>query len=222
THCFLGRELSTIFSLTKNFLSKVDLSKIDFKAIIEGRPLNLPHFKVLDIGCGFGKWGYLIRDNFDVMFYQNFKKEDWKIDITGVEPFTKCLTPIQRETYNRIYEKDIFDIIDDLDKYDFIIMGDVIEHFEKDKAHQLLKKLFNHSDNILISTPNGFLPQNAWGGNKREIHKSGWKLEDFKDYTVVEHRVIKDEMFHDILKNITHLPESITPDIELLVLWLKK
>lgn len=208
--------------ISKNIYSKIDYSNIDFNGIAMGKPLPLPSFSILDVGMGFGKWGFLIRDTFEVMAGQNFKKADWKIDLTGVEMFDKCITPIQKQIYNRIIKKDIFDSIDELVKYDLVIMGDVIEHIEKQKAYELLNELFKHTENILVSTPLGFMPQGAWAGNENERHLSGWELSDFKDYNVVEHRVLKDDLYTDILKKIPNVPKEMSTQISLLVLWLKK
>lgn len=208
--------------LAKNIFAKIDISQIDFKTISEGKPIPLPNFQILDVGCGFGKWGFLIRDTFEVMIGQNFNKKDWKIKITGVEPFNKCITNIQIELYHEIIQKDIFEALPKLGKFDLIILGDIIEHFEKEKAYQLLRELFNHTENIIISTPLGLLPQGAWAGNEREIHRSGWELKDFERFHVVEYEILKDTLFHDIVNHIPNLPKDMKNDIQLIVLWLKK
>ena len=208
--------------ITKNIFSKVDPSKLDIQAIAEGKPMPAPDFKILDIGAGFGKWGFLIRDSFDVMMFQNFNKEDWKIDITAIEPFPNCITPLQENIYNRIIKKDFFDCIDDLGQFDLVIFGDVIEHFEKEKGHEVLKKIFEHTNNIIVSTPNGFMPQGAWAENELEIHKSGWTIEDFNNYNVKEHRIVEDTMFKDLIASFPNVPEEAKQTISLLVLWLQK
>jgi 2-polyprenyl-3-methyl-5-hydroxy-6-metoxy-1,4-benzoquinol methylase len=206
----------------KNIFHKLDVSKLDIQKIVNGEPISLPEFSILDIGCGFGKWGFLIRDTFDVMVSQNFKKNDWKTNITAVEPFPKCITTIQKEIYNKIIAKDVFDVVDELGSYDLVIMGDVIEHFDKDKAYVILDKLLKHTDNILISTPLGFMPQGAWAGNEKEIHKSGWELKDFNKYQVVEHNIFKDSLFTEIIGKIPNLPKEMKAETRLIVLWIKK
>ena len=208
--------------ITKNIFSKIDPSTLDLNSLVEGKPLPAPDFKILDIGAGFGKWGFLIRDSFDVMTFQNFNKKDWKIDITAIEPFPNCITPLQENIYNRIIKKDFFDCIDDLGQFDLVIFGDVIEHFEKEKGHEVLKKIFEHTNNIIVSTPNGFMPQGAWAENELEIHKSGWTIEDFNNYNVKEHRIVEDTMFKDLIASFPNVPEEAKRTISLLVLWLQK
>jgi hypothetical protein len=156
------------------------------------------------------------------MIGQNFAKQNWKINVTGIEPFSKCITPIQKEIYNKIIRKDVFEVIDKLEHYDLILMGDVLEHFEKDRAYKLLDKVLQHSDNVIISTPLGFMPQGAWAGNEREIHRSGWVIKDFQKYDVVEYKIIEDDLFSDIIKNVPNIPKDMDTKAKLLVLWIKK
>jgi len=208
--------------ITKNIFSKIDPSTLDLNSLVEGKPMPAPDFKILDIGAGFGKWGFLIRDSFDVMTFQKFNKEDWKIDITAIEPFPNCITPLQENIYNRIIKKEFFDCIDDLGQFDLVIFGDVIEHFEKEKGYEVLNKIFEHTNNIIVSTPNGFMPQGAWAENELEIHKSGWTIEDFNKYNVKEHKIVEDTMFKDIIAKFPNVPEEAKQTISLLVLWLQK
>ena len=98
----------------------------------------------------------------------------------------------------------------------------MIEHFEKEKAHKLLSKLFEHSQNIIISTPLGFMPQNAWAGNQLEIHKSGWELKDFAKYKVIEHKIVEEKSLKEILEKIPGIPAEMKTNNNLLVLWIRK
>jgi hypothetical protein len=207
----------------KNILAKVDFKKMDLKAIVsDGKPIPIPSFSILDVGCGFGKWGFLVRDTFDVMMGQQFTKKEWTITIDAVESFPKCITPLQKLIYNKIIKKDILKALPKLKQYDLIIMGDVIEHFEKKQAHELIKKLFDHTSSILISTPLGFMPQGAWAGNEKEIHKSGWTLQDFQTYKIIESKILEDDLTSSIIEHIPNIPEEMKKPISLLVLWMQK
>lgn len=208
--------------IAKNIFKKFDVSKFNPTDLGEGKPLTAVNFSILDVGMGFGKWGFLIRDSFDVMTFQKFTKDDWTIKITGIEPFTKAITPIQKALYNEIITKDFFKCIDDLGKFDLVILGDVIEHFPKEEGYKVLDKLFEHTNNVLVSTPKGFLPQGAWGGNEKEVHLSGWELNDFDKYHVVDSEVVEDNLFTDIIKSIPNIPEEMKKPTDLLVVWLSK
>ena len=89
--------------------------------------------KVLDVSIGFGKWGYLIREYYEVLWSQRFTKKDWKIKIEGIEIFPKYIGDLQKIIYDKIIQKDIFSVLQKLGQYDFVILGDVLEHFEKSK-----------------------------------------------------------------------------------------
>jgi len=209
----LGYVAKIIFSETETF-------KPDLSSFSGGKPLPAPELRILDVGAGFGKWGFLIRDSFDVATFQNFTKDDWKLDITAIEPFPKYITPLQEHLYNRIIQKDLFACMDELEDYDLVILGDVIEHFEKEKGYEALDKLLGHTRHLIISTPNGFMPQGAWAGNDREIHRSGWTLEDFGKYNVVEHKIVEDNLLKDIFPEIPGTSQEMKKNIAILILWI--
>jgi hypothetical protein len=80
--------------------------------------------------------------------------------------------------------RDAFEVIDSLGKYDMIVLGDVLEHFEKEKARQLLDKCVAHTNgHIIISIPLGA----GWNqpeiyGNPHQIHLSCWQSEEFEPF----------------------------------------
>ena len=52
--------------IAKNIFKKINSQDLIAPTNSEGKAVNLPNFKILDVGAGFGKWGFLIRDSFDV------------------------------------------------------------------------------------------------------------------------------------------------------------
>lgn len=160
--------------------------------IIELIRKNNPKLKsVLDVGVGFGKNGYLLREYFDVREYKKFKPRSWKLKITGVEIFPAYLSELQRKVYTKIIIGDIFKILPKLGKFEVTLLTDIIEHFPKDKGLELLDKLFQHTKSVIITTPLGFLPQAAIDSNPHEEHKSGWILNDFKKFKIIDKAIIK-------------------------------
>lgn len=72
---------------------------------------------------------------------------------------------------------------------DTVVIGDVIEHLDKEKALALLARTHELARRqVLVFTPLGFLPQShpdgvdAWGmqGAAWQEHRSGWQPEDFE------------------------------------------
>ena len=66
---------------------------------------------VLDIGIGFGKGAFLIREYFDIKEKNLYKPKDWQIQITGIEIFPDYLSELQKILYNKIIIGDIVHIL---------------------------------------------------------------------------------------------------------------
>lgn len=159
--------------------------------IVEFLREGVPHPKrILDIGVGFGKLGFLIRDYFEAKENLRFSKDDWRIKIVGIEIYPKYISKLQKYLYDQILIGDVFDKLPTLGKFDVVLLGDIIEHFEKEDGHRLLAELFKHTKNIVVSTPYGYKAQAKIGRNNNEAHSSGWTLKDFKRYTIVKQKKI--------------------------------
>lgn len=135
---------------------------------------------VLDIGVGFGKWGFLAREYTDINEHR-YKREDWKARIDGVEAFPEYETPNYKYIYNNIYYGDLREVLPNLGDYELIIIGDVIEHFDKNVGRELLRLMRQKSQYVLLSSPTVFFTQEMFG-NDFEQHHSLWTIDDFKDY----------------------------------------
>jgi hypothetical protein len=137
---------------------------------------------VLDVGLGNGKMGFVARDLLDVMLNERYLRKDWKVKIDGIEVFGDYIQDHQRAIYDTIHVGDAFEIIDDLGTYDMIILGDVLEHFDKDRARAFLDKCIAHADkHLAVFVPLG----NTWQqpdiyGNPYERHRSAWFFDEFK------------------------------------------
>jgi len=139
---------------------------------------------ILDVGVGNGKMGFIARDLLDVMLGERHRKEDWRIRIDGIEVFPDYIQGHQRAIYDNIYIGDAFEVIDRLGKYDLIIIGDVLEHFEKEKAWEFADKCAAHCNNFMIfNIPLGERwTQGEIYGNPHERHLSFWSYEEFEPF----------------------------------------
>ena len=137
---------------------------------------------VLDVGVGFGKYGVLIRENMEVPF-ERYYKEQWIVRVDGVEAYEQYRNPIHDYVYNHVYYGDILNVHSQLQKYDCVLLIDVLEHFTKEEGHQVLETLLQHTNKALIvSTPLYPAHQTEYLGNPFEEHKSRWEKEDFRNY----------------------------------------
>lgn len=134
---------------------------------------------ILDVGVGFGKYGFLSREYLELWDGRG-KYCDWKIRIDGIEAYKDYITPVHRFIYNDMYIGDAIDILSKLKtNYDLILLIDVLEHFEKDRGATLLKECARIGRNILVATPHNIGTQMDAFGNPFEIHKFQWKKKDF-------------------------------------------
>lgn len=140
---------------------------------------------ILDIGLGNGKMGFIARDFLDVMLGGRHRREHWQVRIDGIEIFPEYIQEHQKAIYDDIYIGDAFEVIDRLGKYNLIIIGDVLEHFKKEKAWQFLDKCTTYCNYLIINIPLGEKwTQPAVYGNPHEEHISFWEHEEFEPFII--------------------------------------
>ncbi|MBX3178134.1 MAG: hypothetical protein KF886_12280 [Candidatus Hydrogenedentes bacterium] len=145
--------------------------------------IQLQPKSVLDVGCGFGKWGYLCREYLDVFPGRPYP-DQWITRIDGIEFFEPYIMPHQRFLYSNIMIGDVRDLCKEIDHYDLIIAGDVIEHMFKDEAESVLETLYAQANKLLIvNIPlgEGWIHPEEYG-NPAELHRSEWYVEDFEPF----------------------------------------
>jgi len=135
--------------------------------------LNEPK-TIVDIGTGFGKWGFLSRLYLEL---EPHKKENWEIQIDGIEIFSSYLT-LLREFYSSIQIADMQDC--KIANYDIALCIGVIEHIPKKEGLNFLTKLIQNNKSVIVTSPKGFKKQGALWGNIHETHVTGWSQKDFK------------------------------------------
>ena len=136
---------------------------------------------ILDIGVGFGKTGFLIREYFDLNPDKKKGYADWSIRIDGIEIYDKYLTPVHKYIYDTIFIGNALDILSEHNLYyDMILAIDVLEHFNKIEAYKFIDLCKGRSRITVISTPYIYYKQGEEYFNKYEAHLSGWDCSDFK------------------------------------------
>jgi len=134
----------------------------------------------LDVGCGFGRWGFLAREVCDVCAGRYYRK-DWKVRIDAVEAFGGYIQPWHREIYDSIYSTTIQEHI--MEPYDVIFAGDIIEHLDAPDVQPVLSKLLAYADKaLLVAVPLGVYPQGETYGNPYERHRSTWTVERLRSF----------------------------------------
>lgn len=157
---------------------------------------------VLDIGIGFGRWGFNIRELLDI-FKGRYSREDWKTVINGIEIWPRYITDHHRYIYNNLFIMNIEDFFkSNKQNYDVIIAGDILEHLSKDKALTVINNLRLITDKVLIvCIPLGTgYPQKASKPdklglvNKAEEHLSTWEETDFDNLGLTAKLVVRERI----------------------------
>lgn len=116
---------------------------------------NVPNTKrILDAGPGEGTYSKLLRDL------------GYKMDCVEIhEPYT--ITYNLKDKYDNVFIGNILN--QDITNYDFIILGDVLEHISADDAQNLIKKIVNQGKECLVAVPY-LMPQDGLDDNDYEEH----------------------------------------------------
>ena len=110
--------------------------------------------KILDVGPGVGTYSELIR---------NF---GYKIDCVEIwEPYVETYN--LKEKYDNVFVGDIMDF--DISNYDFIILGDVLEHLPKEQGMSLIQRIHKLGKQCLVAVPYQ-MEQGEHNGNIYETH----------------------------------------------------
>ena len=134
--------------------------------------------KLLDIGVGFGKYGFLSREYLE-MWNSGNEYLQWTRQIDGIEAFEAYLTPLHDQVYSKIFHGDALQVLPTInERYDLILMIDVLEHFTFENGLKVLEQCRRCGRNILISVPRSMSVQGDVYGNPYETHKYNWGEKD--------------------------------------------
>ena len=160
------------------------------------RPCTIPYVlhlvshlhprSILDVGIGFGKWGYLFREYTDIVGSEHeperYAKEGWRTNIEGIEAFEPYLHAAHHYVYDKIHIGDAATILPTLGQYDVVFFGDIIEHFEIEQGKALLSSACEHAEKcVCLTTPRFDTGQGGLCNNPLEEHRSLWAPSDFRD-----------------------------------------
>jgi 2-polyprenyl-3-methyl-5-hydroxy-6-metoxy-1,4-benzoquinol methylase len=140
--------------------------------------------RVLDIGKGFGKYGFLAHEYIGI----DSKKrpdpsktlaEQSAIAIDAIESNRDYLWPHVSQIYENVFVGRIEELYANLHGYDLILMLDVIEHIDKKVGSDVLTHFLRDGATLVVSTPNVFFNQDLYE-SPDERHVSFWTPSDFR------------------------------------------
>jgi 2-polyprenyl-3-methyl-5-hydroxy-6-metoxy-1,4-benzoquinol methylase len=158
---------------------------------------------IMDIGAGSGGYADIVKQGVTDAKQWNPELPDSYI-LNGCEIYKKYIDQFKLQTkYHNIFNIDAFTAVQGSQTYDLYILGDVLEHLEKDKAIELVNLIKQKSKFIYISTPvKPFKPwvvgynqsEEEWRENIYEKHLYYWshdELMEFKPLWIVPFLVVE-------------------------------
>ena len=133
---------------------------------------------VLDLGCGFGWAGVAVRQWLDAGV------APWRTRLVGVEGFAAYRAPTW-DLYDALHVARIEDWLAraDGERFDAILLLDVLEHFEREVGEQVLcaaRQRLSERGVLLIATPAIWHAQLAEHGNELETHRTLWTAAELR------------------------------------------
>lgn len=149
---------------------------------------------ILDIGCGWGRWGFLARE-FLELWEHNYQKADWKIEIDAMDVHEGTWTPAHEFIYDHTYTMDVREWTHP-SCYDLVIACDVLEHIPKDDSLAVIAKLRESGSSIIVGVPIGeqWPHYDGFDGNDFAGHVCHWFPEDFPDATQTKMTQTEDKL----------------------------
>lgn len=133
---------------------------------------------MLDVGCGYGKFGFLAREYLGLWTDGNGDKHKLET-VDAIEAHEAYIGPLQREVYDTIMIGNICTLCDNIGDYDLILMVEVLEHLGAESGQRVLGVLKERAKALVVTTPKVVKDQGAEFGNDYEIHRSQWEPKDF-------------------------------------------
>ena len=134
--------------------------------------------KVLDVGIGMGLYGLLLRHYLDIA-HERLIRGTWTVRIDGVEIFENYRNPVWEYAYDSVTIADARVFVPSAGEYDLVLMGDILEHFERNEARILVEVALSRAKTVIATTPHIEMIQSAWAGNAAETHLSLLDATDF-------------------------------------------
>jgi hypothetical protein len=147
---------------------------------------------VLDVGKGFGKYGFLLHEYCGV---DNSTRPNpaltlsaqSRVTIDCVECNPDFLWPHLSHLYRQTFFGRIESLYNSLPNYDVVLMADVIEHLTKEEALPIVRHFVDGGSSVIVSSPRIFFEQDLFE-SPDERHLSHWTPDDFRPVAVCDYQ----------------------------------
>lgn len=102
----------------------------------------------------------------------------------GVELYEPYLRESQRFGIHSEYiQEDVTKLEFDPDSFDVILAFDVLDNLEQEETYKLIDKMKQWvRRTIIVTVPNGYIPEGALDDNPLQIHKSGYGVDELEQH----------------------------------------
>jgi hypothetical protein len=140
--------------------------------------------RVLDIGKGFGKYGFLLHeyagiDNKSRPEPTRTLADQSRLHLEAVEVNPSYLWPHLSHIYKAVHVGRIEELYATLPDYDVVLMIDVIEHLPKEAGRRIVDHFVQRGAAMVVATPKEFFQQELYDSDD-EHHVSHWTTRDFE------------------------------------------
>lgn len=131
---------------------------------------------VLDVGCGYGVWGVVLRQHLDYPWDLEAGHVRWRTRIIGIEAWEGYRNPLWEFAYDEVI---VAEAVEELARlaprsFDVALRVEVLEHLDALDGHRSLVELRRVATHVVVTTPDHPLPQEDREGNPFEVHKTFW------------------------------------------------
>ncbi len=135
--------------------------------------------RVLDVGAGFGRWGFLCRCHLGSGTSLTTQPGQ-SLVIDAIEAFAPNVNPVYSAVYNAVHIGDAREMIAGVGDYDVILCSHMIEHIPKADGWALIDAMkAKASMAVVLGVPFHSPLRGAVGGNPYEAHVCVWSRRDF-------------------------------------------
>ncbi len=139
---------------------------------------------VVDIGKGFGKYGFLLHEYVGISTERKIDPvkslcEQSELTIDAVDVDSSLSLPHLPHIYRHLFDDDLLKFSSNCGQYDVALLIDIIEHVDKNDGLAAVENLLRKCKYLVISTPDHFFEQHLYESEFEE-HRSLWTPSDFR------------------------------------------
>lgn len=138
---------------------------------------NLLGSSFLDVGCGAGKWGYLLK---------KYRWTDGPVHVTGLDAFEPHITSLRNEkVYDELVHSSAIPLPFPDKSFDSAIAVEILEHLERPDGLRLISELQRVCrQSFVVSTPNFHWlregKETRYGFSEYEAHRYNFLYPEFR------------------------------------------